>query len=1016
MTKKEMDRYISQLKKGDITRRRIPEEVKLDDRFIIAERKAKTRFWDRRGYNVINNNFFVIEKVLIDINEDKYTKVVHDFETFEEFYTFLEGDIYNNSSYYQFNISEELVGAYNLDVSKLGNTHFIDYTIDCFKIEEYFREKIAQEEQSYNDAEKTKKNILKWVDRLCECKTLETFAEVYKKFSKSKYKDHKRIVNTLVIKKEPDIIFDYLINEYNHSGFYEILDIEALFGFYDINKIADAVIFEKRNFSFSANTFSKRKREFKAIVDRLSSIGKDDIDYDIGLGHRATKVIARFSPETHFYTVAKRISYGKNDGWIHVFNVFLTFDEFVKFLNNDLSGCDLSGARLLDVDFSQYMIDEGTELPKKLFSPDTITSSAFDYQISKKYENGIFKVNETWEGLGEIQELHEVNYHGFSYFGDFVYYLNGNLTNADFSLCNNLVNLQSIDGLDLSEAVLQSNFCDKFNIPYIKVDIPSMQSYSFLEVAQNEESTALILSNKQELGLSMDEISDYIEIAYISDIHLMHMFKNRGCKTAIDCDYIINAVAKRISSVTGYLLIGGDIASDFTVFEHFIKALSEAVPYYSASHIVFVLGNHELWGCEGIPLAEIINKYRLVIGKYGFRLLQNQVLYTSITSGTNVIDEAVLLEMSVEELRVALQDARLVIFGGIGFSGLNNDFNANNGIYRTIISHEQEVIESARFEKLYNKVCDASDGRNLVVLSHMPKADWTLGDYKKDVIYVSGHTHKNYFFDEDGIRIYADNQLGYKSPEPFLKKFYINKEFDCFYDYHDGIYEITIDQYRDFHRAKNIQMECNRKGQYFMLKKNEYYCFFFYGLDTFTRRTGLFLLNGGQIEYMSCESNVEYYYNNMDEVISIIRKPLDRFTAIQQTIADQIKVIGGNGFIHGAIVDIDFNNHIYVNPYDLTITAYWGADIVYKKVYKNIPSLLKAECPTLYGNYIKCIEDKKENALVTRNDVEIDLKPKSYYDTKIYNVSREIKKMQRVNKGILTTWPDNLHTSNLIEK
>ena len=1016
MTKKDMDRYISQLKKGDITRRSIPEEVKLDDRFILAERKAKTRFWDRRGYNVINNNFFVIEKLLIDINEDEYTEIVHKFETFEEFYAFLEGDIYNNSSYYQFSFSNELVGTYNLDISKLTNTHFIDYTVDSFKIDEHFREKIAQEEQAYQDGEKTRKNILKWVERLCECNTLDDFAEVYKKFSKSKYKGHAKDVKILVIQRKPDVIFDYLISTYNYSNFYELHDIKELFGHYDINKIEEAVVFDKCNFFYSSNTFSKRKREFREIVNRFSNLNNGTEEYidREGLTRRSIRTFGKFSPKTHLYTVAKRISYGKNnDGWVHIYYDFLSFDEFAKFLNNDLSGCDLSEARLPDIDFSKYLTDVDTELPKEFISPDIISTNAFNYQISKKYENGFFKVEEVWEGLGNLKEEKS---HWFNYWGDFVYFLEGNLTNADFSLCNNLVNLKNIDGLDLSEAILQSNFCDKFNISYDKVDIPSMQNYSFPKTVQNEESTELILANKQELILSTDEIIDHIEIAYISDIHLMHMFENRGCKTAIDCDYVINDVVKRISSVTGYLLIGGDIASDFTVFEHFLTALSEAVPYYSASHIIFVLGNHELWGFDGVPLSEIINKYRLVIEKYGFRLLQNQLFYTSITSGANEIDEVTLLEMSVENLREELQEARLIIFGGIGFSGLNDEFNATNGIYRNIISREEEVMESARFEKLYNKVCKASEGRNLVVLSHMPKKDWTLGDYKKDVVYVSGHTHKNYFFDEDGVRIYADNQLGYKSPQPFLKKFYINKEFDCFYDYKDGIYEITIDQYRDFHRAKNIQMDCNRKGQYYMLKKNGYYCFFFYGLDTFSRRTGLFLLNGGQIKFMSWESDVEYYYNNMDEVISIIREPLDKFTAIQQKIADQVKAVGGRGSIHGAIVDIDFNNHIYVNPNDLTITAYWAADIVYKKVYKNIPSLLKAECPALYGNYIKSIEGKKENALITKNDVEIDLKPKPYYDTNIYSVSREIKKMQRVNKGILTAWPDNLHRPNLIDK
>lgn len=1008
-----MDRYISQLKNGDITRGRIPEDVKLDDRFILAERKAKTRFWDRRGYDVINNNFFVIEKLLLDLKEDRYSEKKYVFETFEEFYAFLQGDIYNNSSYYQFTFSDVIVNTYNLDISKLANTHFIDDTIDSFKIDEYFKDKFFLEDKAYQDGEKNKKNILKWVDRLCDCKTLEAYTDVYKKYSKSKFKEYADTVNALVIKRNPDIIFEYLINTYNSSGWYELSDIEPLFGHYDTEKINDAVVFDKHNFYFSANTFAKRKRRFKALLDKLRNLDNetDNSEQDHLVSNFLPGTRGGFSSNTHFYTAKRTISYGNNDGHIRIFDVFFSFDEFTEFLNNDLSGCDLSETRLNHIDFGKYKTDADTILPKEIPDVETITTDKFKYEVTKKYDNGYFKVSESWEGLG----LFNHRQHSFDYFGDFVYFLNGDLSNADFSLCPNLVNLQSIIDLNINNTVLQSNFCDKFNIQYATLNMPSMSEFSFVQTNKNEEETGIVLSNKNELVLSLDERSDYIEIAYISDIHLLHMFENRACKTEIDCNFVISEVTESLSDFRGYLVLGGDIASDYSVFERFIERLSISVPSYSKSDVIFILGNHELWGLEKMPLSDIINKYRKTIEKHGFRFLQNGIMYESINDVQHEIDEAEIMAMSVEELRKELKDARLVFYGGIGFSGLNEDFNANNGIYRTVLSRSEEKQESLKFEMIYEKVCEAARDRNLIVLSHMPKQDWTNGDYKNDVVYINGHNHKNYFWDEDGIRIYADNQIGYNSPQPFLKKFYIDKEFDWFSDYDDNIHEITIDQYRDFYRAKNIQMNCNREGQYYMLKKNNYYCFMFYGRDNFSRRTGLFLLNGGQLSTM-LDEDLGYYYNHMDEVISIVRKPLDKYSAIQNKIANQIKDIGGSGFIHGTIIDIDYNNHIYVNRNDLTITAYWASSMVNKLVYKNIPSLLKAECPSLYGNYVKLIESNKENALVVKNNTEIDLVPIPYYETDIYKDSRKIKKMQRVNKGILTTWPDeNLISQHLIE-
>ena len=71
--------------------------------------------------------------------------------------------------------------------------------------------------------------------------------------------------------------------------------------------------------------------------------------------------------------------------------------------------------------------------------------------------------------------------------------------------------------------------------------------------------------------------------------------------------------------------------------------------------------------------------------------------------------------------------------------------------------------------------------------------------------------------------------------------------------------------------------------------------------------------------------------------------------------------------------------------------------MVNKIVYPNVVALLKAECPVLYSNYVKIIEeDIKHN--------EVSELPLKYLETDIYRVSREVKKMQRINDNILTAW------------
>ena len=78
-----------------------------------------------------------------------------------------------------------------------------------------------------------------------------------------------------------------------------------------------------------------------------------------------------------------------------------------------------------------------------------------------------------------------------------------------------------------------------------------------------------------------------------------------------------------------------------------------------------------------------------------------------------------------------------------------------------------------------------------------------------------------------------------------------------------------------------------------------------------------------------------------------------KYSSAQKEIATFIKHIGGQGRIHGCIIDIDFYNHVFLNPLDGKITAYYATSMVDKKVYRNIASLLKFKCNKLFVNLEK---------------------------------------------------------------
>lgn len=667
-----------------------------------------------------------------------------------------------------------------------------------------------------------------------------------------------------------------------------------------------------------------------------------------------------------------------------------------------MKNCDLSGAIDLDVDFSKYKTDDTTKLPIK-------ENANLSHKVLKLYKDGEFAVWQFWSN--ENKEIVKQYVHRFSYFFDFVAFLKGDLSGADLLFCTGMKNLSNINGINLRDVKMTSDLCEQFNVQYKSYDYDEKLIGEFPAVKKNEEETALILQSSREM-VSYDSsmfLWNSNRISYISDLHLMHRIKNAGCKSKEDVIYIIKKIIDDILfESTSLTLIGGDVSSEFSIFELFVKMLRKSVGSRRRD-FVFVLGNHELWNFPGLSVDEIVDKYRTVLKENGMYLLHNDLFYRNEFDDMGIIRYDELIQSDNQAILGKLRCTRLVVLGGLGFSGYNKEFNANNGVYRVTVDRNTEIQESTKFEQLYDKLIDVLVKKNTVIFTHTPKKDWCADEnYHGDFVYVSGHTHRNMFFDDGVKRIYADNQIGYRNESPHLKSFLMDGEYDYFGDYEDGIYEITSQEYQDFSRGKNISMTFNRQVNIlYMLKKNGYYCFIHK-----TKTGSLSMLNGGALKKLDA-SDVNYYYDNMDSMIAYIETPLRKYTAYQESIAEEIRKIGGRGWIHGCIIDIDYYNHVYVNPVDMTVRSYWASDIINKLVYPTVPALLKAECPELYANYLKLIEGEKSNPLtVKQTKNEIALLPQEYLETDIYKASREIKKMQKLNSNILTTWYDIVTEKN----
>ena len=983
----EVKRIIKKLKAGDLTVNSVPEELSRNIDILRAERKFGLRKSGHRGFDVIRQEFFVEEEwfYLGDPDELYSSKHKEIFPDFEEYYQFLDGDIYDDACYYQYDFPDEIIHKFHLDTNRLyARNSLISDTINGS-----LPGLSPEDRKVYQHIEKTvKKQYQNWLDKFNACSTYEELKKVCGKYERSAFFEKMPLRFFLFQyayhdpsdKRRMDILMEYLSKDYCGGE-----AVQGLCLIYDPEEVVQKFNYNQQ----SKVTNSRRKKEVRDFAN-------DWVNHNV-----VTETRGYFDSQTHLYCNetsvyqytncrGRKVLYRLESCCVKVCHVFTAFEDFASSRNRDLRNCDLSGAIDLEIDTSMYQTDSTTKLP-------VTADTDILYSISKSYWKDKFIVIQQWKnskGQTIAKQLHK-----FEYFFDFVSFLKGDLSDSNLVLCEGLKYLNNTNELELKDARLTSSICEKFGIPYEKYTYNQKFIQEFPPTEKNEEETAVILQESREPA-SSDMFRSYNRISYITDLHLMHRIQNAGCRSRDDVVFTLQKIVDAIVQEScGVTLIGGDISSDFSLFELFVKLLAHSA--YGRQTFLFVLGNHEFWEFPDLSVEQITDKYRKLLEEHGMYLLQNDLFYENEVDDHGIIPYTELEQMTHTELTEKLRCSRLIVLGGTGFSGCNEEFNANDGIYRNTINREMEIQESQKFENLYQELLPVLGQKNTVIFTHSPQKDWNSNpNAHAKFVYVSGHTHRNVFYDDGEERIYADNQIGYRNNNPHLKNFLMDWEYDYFSDYEDGIYEITAQAYQDFMRGTNISMDFSRKIHIlYMLKKNGYYCFIHK-----SKQGLLSILHGGILKRLE-HKDIQYYYDHMDQMIATIKTPMDKYTAFQEKVAGTIQKIGGYGRIHGCIIDINFFNHVYVNPIDLTITGYWASGIIQKVVYPNIPSLLKEQCPQLYTNYQKLIEGKRTDPLMAKQkETQLAMMPQLCLDTDIYKASREISKMQRLGSRILTIW------------
>lgn len=970
MGKSELKRVCRQLKKKELNVLDVPSELSMEPALLSYERKLGLRTYGRRGYDVIRDQFFVEEQFSYEERGDQLSKTMTSwFSDFHDYKEFLGGDIYQNACYAF--LPDGRIQRDDADMQRImACKPFVDktYTEDC-KLSPNPAELAV-----YAEGETIHKQCQRWIKIFHKCKTYRMFCRTVNRYLRSdlavdvnlEFFISQYLFFDTTDKQRLFIVIRFLCSDIGYKYANLLPALCRMYGAGDVlscmkdhqqrlHKTMKMLISDVKNTlctgKITKEDLLEHTTTFSVFVDKLlreDDLVLEEMDERLQDVERYIKLLESgnlefqnkgfFDSKTHYFGVNIKIYDPEDNLLTEGTRYFNTFDDFLSYWGTDLSKCDFSAAIRLDADLSGYKLTKTTKLPPQL-EPNAV------YHIKKQYRDEKFFVDQWWtNSFGSVIKGYR---HIFNYFFDFAAFLKNDLSGADLLFLNGLERITP-GLLKLEQSTLQSAICDRFQVAYQPFWLGTEWARTFPITEQNE--------SRLGLTLHMPELPFYLptggqKVFYISDLHLNHRIQQANCRSIQDMLYIVTGTAREIArqvETDGLLLIAGDTASNIKVFGMFVKALSENLP--KSIQTIFTLGNHELWGFPNMPIDRIVSVYRRLLAKYGMYLLHNDLLYKKDdTSRLMHIGWENLMKTDTDKLDACLQNTRYVLFGGLGFSGYNETFNAKDQIYGEVCDRETEIRESKKTELIYHRIYPFLKRKNAIVVTHMPKQDWCEGTGWDDgLIYINGHTHRSFLSDDGLSKVYADGQAGYYWKQLTVKAFQLDDQYDCFATYTDGIYEVEKQDYVDFYYGKNMSMTCPvQEGKFYMLKKHGYYCFL-HRLEN----GSLGILNGGSRRRLT-NQDISYYYNAMDQMVSVVKQSSDQHAKLKSDVSGIIKAIGGTGLIHENTVDMDEYGSIQVNPTDLSLSGYWSDSLLNKAYYPSVMAFLKTKYPKSYTKYRK---------------------------------------------------------------
>ena len=304
----------------------------------------------------------------------------------------------------------------------------------------------------------------------------------------------------------------------------------------------------------------------------------------------------------------------------------------------------------------------------------------------------------------------------------------------------------------------------------------------------------------------------------------------------------------------------------------------------------------------------------------------------------------------------------------------------------------------------------------------------------------------------------SDNEIA----KQFLSKQFSKTGFETD-NYGNGIFEITIDDYWTYlisnfdEYTYSLRPLFRNTKEVKLIKHNGFYMFV-----SVSEKGNYSLLHGARLHVLKYP--LQYYYDNIERYATAILVHFNKYWDALNTISKQVQSLKPSdkylekeyseylkftriyndyktnkvlsfedwcknreetyrlsGNIHGCIIDIDWNNHIYLNPYDGSVIPYNAVSMYNKKVYKNTKSLLSVHHPEMLPSFNKMIKNNPDTtSLITQNsdindssliaqDDSISLDFVRVYEHNMYDISNKLKPLQNIyDLKLVQVWYDEI--------